>query len=320
MTLIAAFRCEADGSPAVVICADSQETYGNYKVTVDKIKPRDAGNFDLVVGGSGNIGALIDGLANAIERNISHWESGFTEEAGRQQIERVLLAYHAKQVSLYPAKDDEKELRFLVCIRDKATSQIHLWKTDGTTAETVSDYALLGWQEPAYDHEVKWLYRKGFWVAQAVLLGVRLFTISRNSLYIGGPTQVIVVRDNGMHLQNPKNVELLEERAESFSHALARVVLACPDGSIHQGEFKALFAVFEDEVFKLRDYYLNKTASLLINRALGDPRDLTDAYSPLPPHTIVARKPDGRVLVFSGEPGDILIEHISTEDAENDSE
>jgi len=120
LTLIAAFRCEVGGLPGVIVCADSQETVGDYKVTVDKIKPRDAGRYDLIIGGSGNVAPLIDGLADAIERNIKKWDAGLDEESGRQQLERVLLAYHARHVQLYQAEIEDKQLRFVVCLRDKA--------------------------------------------------------------------------------------------------------------------------------------------------------------------------------------------------------
>lgn len=62
MTLIAAFRCDIDGDPGVIVCADSQESRGDYRVTVDKIKPRVVHNYDLVLGGAGEIGPLIDRL------------------------------------------------------------------------------------------------------------------------------------------------------------------------------------------------------------------------------------------------------------------
>ena len=50
MTLVAAFRCGAPDDPSVVVCADSQETHGHYRVTVERIRPRDAGQYDLIVG------------------------------------------------------------------------------------------------------------------------------------------------------------------------------------------------------------------------------------------------------------------------------
>src|SRR5713101_2676389 len=69
MTLIAGLRCE-DGA---VICADTQETVEidgcSYRASVQKIKPREVGNFDLSIGGSG-VGDLIDAFIARAERTI----------------------------------------------------------------------------------------------------------------------------------------------------------------------------------------------------------------------------------------------------------
>src|SRR5882672_4247857 len=119
LTLIAAFRCGTPDDPSVVLCADSQETCGHYRVEVKKIDPRDAGNYDLIVGGSGEIGCLIDELSEYIERDTSQWQSGLSADAARERLSNVLLTYHTNQVALYPASDAEKELRFIICARDK---------------------------------------------------------------------------------------------------------------------------------------------------------------------------------------------------------
>jgi hypothetical protein len=63
LTLIAAFWCGTPDDPSVVVCADSQETCGHYRVELKKIAPRNAGEYDLIVGGSGEIGDLIDELS-----------------------------------------------------------------------------------------------------------------------------------------------------------------------------------------------------------------------------------------------------------------
>ena len=55
------------------MCADSQETVDHYRVSVDKIKPRDCRNYDLVIGGAGPIGSLLDGQADAIERYVARF-------------------------------------------------------------------------------------------------------------------------------------------------------------------------------------------------------------------------------------------------------
>jgi hypothetical protein len=66
VTLIAAFRCDH----GIVICADTQETVGQFRVSVDKIAPRIAGEYELVIGGAGNCGGLIDDFTENFTRAV----------------------------------------------------------------------------------------------------------------------------------------------------------------------------------------------------------------------------------------------------------
>jgi hypothetical protein len=304
VTLIAAFRCDAGGHPAVVFCADSQETVDNaYRVEVKKIKPRDAGEYELIVGGSGYIGPLIDGQADAIEQSVKHWPAGLDEEKARLRLEQVLIGYNARHVKHYPVevpKDcpEFKVMRSLVCLRDKITSQIYLWKTNATTAARVEDWELLGWEEAAYLYEVEWLYYPLMPAAQAMLLGLHLFTVAQNSLYIGGPTQAIVVNESGMHVQDPADISELEGRIKTFNRSLAQLFLACPDVSIHNDEFRGLLANFEDGVMRLREHYLEQTAIALLDRTANDPNYTGDAFPQVPPGTMLARGPDGELTIM----------------------
>jgi 20S proteasome alpha/beta subunit len=308
VTLIAAFRCSAVGvdgndvhthTPAVVICADSQETYGNYRVAVDKIKPRDAGAYDLIIGGAGNTAALIDGLANTIERHVKQWPSSLDEESARQPIENVLIRYHARQVTHYPAQLDEKELRFIICTRDKQTSQIYLWKTDGTTAEQVGDYALLGWEETLYDYEVRWLYYPGLHIAQAVVLGAHLLTVAKNGLYIGGETQVVIVTGNGMTVESSSDIQAFEQRIRTFNRALARLMLACPDVGIEPDEFREVLTHLEQEIVDLHSYYstdatLSYLRGFLVDSSHGHGEPYKKPYKKLP-FSLIARCCDAEI-------------------------
>ena len=63
VTLIAAFPCRDN---TALICADSQETQGDYRVTRQKIRPKQCGAFDLMFGGSGRA-RVIDAFARRIE-------------------------------------------------------------------------------------------------------------------------------------------------------------------------------------------------------------------------------------------------------------
>jgi len=253
MTLIAAFRCGTPDDPSVVVCADSQETCGHYRVEVKKIAPHNAGEYDLIVGGSGEIGDLIDELSEYVHRDVSQWEPELTEESGRERLSTVLRTYHTHQVALYPASDTEKELRFIICVRDKQSGAIHLWQTGGTSVRSVRDYALIGWEEDIYKHQVKQFFRPHLSLAQTVLLGIDLISIGvKTSNYIGSPIQMIVARKEGMWADYPEDVKKLEERIERFNKEIGRFALACLDVSMPDAVFDKLLKRFEKQISLLR--------------------------------------------------------------------
>lgn len=279
MSLMAAFRCWYDNQPGVVIYADGQETVGHYRVDVKKIEPKVAvGEYDLVMGGSGYVGALIDGLARAVEAAVRRWPAGLDQEAVRIKLEQVLIAYHARQVTHYPddpSVPEYKRLAFIVCLRDRTTSQIHLFTTDGTTAETKETIALVGWEEASYRYEVDWLYYPEMTMHQAVILGMHLFCATENSLYIGPPYKIVLVRADGMFEYRPEDVLALKTRVEEFDKAVARLVLGGPDLRLSQSEFQQLIDDYETKATNLRGYFIRQVGEDLEFRFLsgGQPND-----------------------------------------------
>jgi 20S proteasome alpha/beta subunit len=284
VTLIAAFRCDVAGHPGVIVCADKQETIGDYRVTVDKIKPRDASAYELVIGGAGNIAALIDGLADAIERNIRTWPASLDEDGARSNVEQVLLSYYANQVALYPAELNDKQLRFAICVRDKESPNIYLWKTDGTAIESVTNYALLGWDEAVYEHEVKKLYRPNLSAAQAILLGVHLFSIAKaTNNYIGGDTRVIGVSSKEMWVENADEVRGLEARVSAFNDALNDLALACSDMALDSNQFQELFDDFHARAIELREQYTDSVLRFSLEHQFFE-----EPYEKYPPDALIS--------------------------------
>lgn len=254
VTLIAAFRCDIDGDPGVIICADSQESYGsNYRVTVDKIKPRDAGQYDLIIGGAGQIGPLIDGLANTLERWIRGWTEGYSEEQVRGRIEHKIGRYTRGQIQNYPT-DADKVLDFIICLRHKTTKAIYLWRAAGTAVEPIEYYDLIGWDEPFYRYEAMRLYEKGRATKlSAITLGIHLLSIGKaTAISIDEPFQVIGVGKESVWIEPQERVQTLAERIGRVNNTLSRLIIATPDLSIRSDVFEAALRTFEDQVLGLR--------------------------------------------------------------------
>jgi len=141
MTLIAAFRCHE----SVVICADSQETAGHYRVSVDKTAPQDAGEYQVVVGGSGDYGSLIDGLAENLVEEVRTWEGNLGIKRIKSEVRGIVKDYYDDEVASFPLQQgDNKEMRFIFCLRRKTDGSILLWELNGTAMTTVSTYSLIG--------------------------------------------------------------------------------------------------------------------------------------------------------------------------------
>jgi len=147
----------------------------------------------------------------------------------------------------------------------------------------VGNYTLLGVSASIYAHELKRLHNAGMNGLQAVLLGVHLFTLAKEtSNYVGGSTDVIFVRDNGMTPEAPEDVKLLEDRLRAFNQRIAQLVLLCPDTSQQDVEISGFLDNFREEVMAMRQEMTGQTARGSIARALGDPNWPGDAYPKLP--------------------------------------
>jgi 20S proteasome alpha/beta subunit len=302
VTLIAAFRCQW----GAVICADTQETAGQYRVSVDKIAPSEVGEYELVIGGAGNSGGLIDDFTENFARSVESWPAGLSEQDIRLKIRRALFEFHRDEVAYFPAAPDDKRLEFIICIQPNLKKKIggtidynnlpnpFLWRTDGTSLVTVRDYALLGFEDAIYKHEVKRLYTPQIAMAQAVMLCVNLLSMAKaTSNYIGGETQLITVRVGGMTLVDSSHVSNLEQRTATFNQALAELVLACPDLSIRNDEFQDLLTNFGKRVMQLREQYLELALTEELDAIQRDAWQSTRPY-PATPGGMLIRGSDGK--------------------------
>lgn len=265
MTLIAAFRTDA----GAVICADSKESDGDFYVRVDKIGRVNLGAYWAVIGGSGYDGDLIDGLADVLEQCIESRPAGLKESVIRDHISFTLREYHDQVVKEQPIKRTHKLMEFVICVQDKESKEVFLWKTAGRTIRRIKTFDLVGARTMLYHNEVDRLYgREGRpWTARAVALGIHILALAKaTSDWVGGPTRVIVATEKGMWPYEPEDVEVLEERARKFSEALADLTLALPDVTVAEGSFVEILGSFEEKVLALRGYYLRRLARSLADR------------------------------------------------------
>jgi hypothetical protein len=313
VTLIAAFRCALHGGQkAVAICADTQETRGDFRVPVRKLSIQECGNYQLVVGGAGELGDLIDDFSESLGWATSAWDASLSEQVIRLKIKRLLIDFNKNEVANYPPPY-EKLLEFVICLKGKCSPDIHLWKTSGTGLRVVTDFALVGIGEDFYKPQAERLYRSGLSMPQAFLLGTYLLLQAKETINsIGGPIQSIGVTENEMFLVSPSLVQDLEGRVSTFNEALTQIVLACPDVSMYPDEFNNLLESFSERVMKLRAHYLGQAATTLLDRTLNEPDYTSDHYPTVPPGQLIARGPDGTPEVLSQEETQIFLNELQS--------
>lgn len=272
MTLIAAFRC-GDG---VVLCADSQETRdiperGSYRVNVDKLERRDAGEYDVVIGGAGD-GPLVDSFGDLFAQMVRKWQGSYQRTKALSAIKRFVRGFHQTEVALSPAHPDDKNLDFVVCLRNKNSDNLSLWKISNLHVSTVSDLTLLGWEEALYWREAKRLYHLKDAVtapssSEAILLGVHLFSLAKDtSNVISGDTRILVVRSDGVHVLNPGDVKELEARTKTFECLSSVIFLALPDVTISHTELKQYLRDFQEIALALHNHFMLYIAQTAIER------------------------------------------------------
>jgi len=267
VTLIAAFRCDN----AAVICADSQETVGDYRVTVDKIKPQDAGRYELVIGGAGASGPLLDRFMLDVVHAVQNWPENLASDKIESRLVDLFRTFHLAYISISTYQSED--FAFIVCIRSKTSHQISLWQLRDIAVLPITSYSLIGWDESLYHHEVQWLFQSRSWINHAVMMGIRLFVMAEaTSNYIKGPLQLIVVdEDKGMRVYDQADVKELQRRVEPFNKVLRDVVLNASDMSIPEGELMAVLRVFEDRILDLRAHFTGRSRFMGIIENLPKP-------------------------------------------------
>jgi hypothetical protein len=266
VTLIAAFSC----SDGVVICADSQETlglplpsddYAEYCVNVDKIEPRQVGHYDVIIGGAGH-SALVEGFTEALSDQIETWPASLDSGGLKAKLRTVLLDYHQHEVAVCPARD--KEIHFLICIKDRhsASAEVHTFLTRTTSITRVKTYAIVGWEEAIYRHDIERHYKENQQSTFSMLVGVHVLLLAgKTSNNVGGPTKIVVAASSGFRELKADDVKELEHRINNFDAALDALRLRLCDTSIPLDRFQQHISDFATVVEDLR---FTLTADLIL--------------------------------------------------------
>lgn len=289
MTFISAFRAK-DG---IILGADSQETYGDYKLVVDKLDPKQAGEYEIAVGGCG-IGDLVDDLCE----HVAEWAEGWgvlSEREMQRELRSKVRSFYVANVAAYPSRDS-KRIQAIVCAKHSDSPHVFLFQLRGTVVTKVKDFSLIGWDTPIIQHFVRRLYRPGLPISQCVLLTLYLFSIVGSTVtVVGGDTRIVIARENGLHLHEHLYVDKIEENIRLFTKLIDRLVLACPDTSLTPAEFDTAITEFTNTAKAVREKYLYDFGHLLILNAKTNPNYRGDPYPLMPLGAFIQTSEGGAV-------------------------
>jgi hypothetical protein len=195
VTLIAAMRCK-DG---IVMCADSQETVGYYRLAVQKIVPMTAGAVQLMIAGSGTA-ELIEAFIVAAREVISACPQDCNLDEVRRLLQRALADFYRSEVPLWPLKKREKHMQLFIAASIPDKKQYDVWISINTRLRPVRDYELIGWDEPLYKITAKQLYCKGLSLSMGAVAAAHVLMIAKEtSNYVGGDLSLSIVKASGIY-------------------------------------------------------------------------------------------------------------------------
>ncbi len=282
MTFISAFRCDNSGS--VVIGADSQETIGDYKISIDKLEPVTAGKYHVAIGGAG-IGNLVDALFDYAQE----WLEGWDETSERELVHLLrpkIREFYATEVAAYPSRSS-KIIHAILCLKHHDNPRPLLFEVRGTTVRKARDFAFVGFETDILHHLTKRLYRTDMSISQAVLLTIYLFSIVSSTVTsVGGDARVVIARDNGIRTHEPLFVDKIQQNVSMFTKLIDRLILMCPDTSLSSFAFDIHLKEFIATAKDLREKYLHEFGQLAMLHALTTPNYRGDLYPMVPPGTV----------------------------------
>jgi 20S proteasome alpha/beta subunit len=275
MSYIAAYHCQT----GIVMCADTQETVGEYKKYVEKISIIEDQTYPLAIGGAG-FGSLIDAATQEIIDRAKESKPSTKSEL-RSLVRASLKVVYEKDVPALgvPAKHRSPEL--LVAAKP-TQDDFCIFLIRGRRILEEPRKAIVGYAT-AYNAELlKRLHRELLSMQQAVMLAVYLVSQSKKmDDGVGGETRVALVVENGAWIDDLEYVANSEQRVQDFLKLTDELFFHCIDVSIPPKQILEKLTQFVENVSQLRDSYLRYSAAHSLNRLLHEPGYKGDPYPKL---------------------------------------
>lgn len=250
MTIAAGFVC----SDGIVLCADSQESAGDYKFPVEKLVTDQSGLFQIAVAGAG-AGSLID---MAVGRIIRAFRQDCPENyyAVEDRIADVLSALYNKEFQLYPFyQEEDRIIELLVAVKLRGTSKALLYKTSATAVSEVAEHAVIG-SGRAVQYQLHKLWRGSEPSHRAITIAVSLLNVAGVVLRsVGGTGKIVSLSDNdgyGIGRLDGREIEVVRDAQNDLENAAGSLLLDLLDLGKPEEEFRESLMNFSTLAIDLR--------------------------------------------------------------------
>lgn len=256
MTIAAGFVCDG----GIVMCADSQETYGDLKWNVEKLTAENAlGYCPIMMSGAG----FGDAIDSAIQRISDKLRGGFEHEIALEHIRDILRDIHENDLQFYPTDTQaEKQFELLIALKTGENSYPRLYKTTGSLIKHIPQYVVIG-SGTLVNHSANMLYQRYMPLSHGVMLAVHLILLARSQLTsVGGRSKIATLDSAGNlgfveHWQLPDTEGLFAE----FLHRSGQLMLKCADPNFSKEDFSQQLASFAGSATRLKETQIeNKEA------------------------------------------------------------
>jgi hypothetical protein len=254
MTLIASVRC-TDG---IVLCADSQETVGVYRVAVTKLEPKKMGEYQVLIAGSG-VGPLIDAFILRMENRMEN-EPETSIPGFKRIFEKEFGDFRRDEMPAYQPTREEKRVRFIVAVVSP-NGEYEAWVSPPAFGRLrpVRLSELVGWEEALYTSIIKRLCKTAttLSIPQAILACVHLMTVAEeNSNFVKGPFAVAIVVRQGIWMDSPDYVEDSRKRLADYESQINTLFLTCADSGLYMSQFNKRINEFVHNVTIIHKMHL----------------------------------------------------------------
>jgi hypothetical protein len=263
VTLLTTFPCkDATGNDAFIVCADAQETLGDYRFFLDKLEPRRTGNFEIVIGGAG-YSDLVEAFELRITSTLTASQATTIGEF-EAVVQSELLDYVKNEVAAFLRKKDAR-IRFVIGARAIQTNKCGCWITKASRLKRVTSFELLGVDEPIYRHLAKRLYSDNLTIGQALRACLYLLSIAKaTSTAVGGQPSLAILCDYKLNMESLEYIREAEEHLQELTAANDKVSVALPDIGMAAIEFEATLQEFVREAWVIRKKYVTMAAARIV--------------------------------------------------------